>query len=100
MARAPGPRNTGPCSWVPATGSPGRERRGVPLAGTTWETLSLAEKRPALARLTAFGFDPGLAEHALEDRIDVLEMMAEVEVLLELGLAQMLAHILVRREQR
>ena len=32
-----------------------------------------------------------LAEHALEDRVDVLEVIAEVEVLLDLGVAQLRA---------
>src|SRR3954452_23819039 len=41
-----------------------------------------------------------LAEHALEDGVDVPEVMVEVEISLELGLAEMLAHVLVGREER
>ena len=40
------------------------------------------------------------AEHALEDRIDVLEMVAEVEIGLELLVAELRAHVLVGLEQR
>src|SRR2546422_8498886 len=39
-------------------------------------------------------------EHPLEDGVDLLEMIAEVEVFLELGRAQVLAHVLVGLEQR
>src|SRR3954453_17651056 len=39
-------------------------------------------------------------EHALEDRVDVLEVEAEVEVLLDLGIAEMFGHVLVGLEQR
>src|ERR1700757_300140 len=51
-------------------------------------------------RAAAIGGGRGLAEHPLEDRVDVLEMIAEVEVFLELGRAQVPAHVLVGREQR
>src|SRR4051795_7120942 len=36
-----------------------------------------------------------LAEHALEDRVDVLEMIAEVELLLDLGVGEILLHFSV-----
>src|SRR5262245_40173007 len=39
-------------------------------------------------------------KHALEDRIHVLEMISKVEIGLELGLAQVLAHDGVGRQQR
>src|SRR5262249_24811035 len=51
-------------------------------------------------RGAAIGRGRGLAEHPLEDRVDVLEMIAEVEIFLELGGAEVLAHILVGCEQR
>src|SRR5438105_9794064 len=34
-----------------------------------------------------------LPEHPLEDRIDVLEVIAEVELLLDLGIAKILLHL-------
>src|SRR5215469_13208276 len=40
------------------------------------------------------------AKHALEDRVDLLEMISEVEVGFKLLLTQMFAHVLVGREQR
>src|ERR1041385_7356019 len=40
------------------------------------------------------------AEHPFEDRVDVLEMEAEVEVLRDLSIAQILFHVLVGLEQR
>src|SRR6478609_10080849 len=36
-----------------------------------------------------------LAEHALEDRVDVLEVIAEVELLLDLGVGEILLHLSV-----
>src|SRR5438105_13850949 len=40
-----------------------------------------------------------LAEHALKDRVDMAEVMAEIEILFDLGSAQMLSHVLVVLEQ-
>src|SRR5262245_14677310 len=59
--------------------------------GTTVACPRILLTRPA----AAFGFDRRFAEYALEDRVDMLEMMAEIEVLLKLGLAEMLAHVIV-----
>ena len=39
------------------------------------------------------------AEHASENRVDVLEVIAEVEVLFDLGIAQIPRHVLVGLEQ-
>src|SRR5215475_6030385 len=39
-------------------------------------------------------------EHAVEDRINVLEVIVEVEIGLELGVAQMLAHNRIGRQHR
>src|SRR5262249_39144592 len=50
-------------------------------------------------RAAAIGRGRGLAEHPLEDRVDVLEMIAEVEIFLELGGAEVLAQVLVGCEQ-
>src|ERR1700756_1526520 len=41
-----------------------------------------------------------LAEHALEDRVDVLEMIADVELVFDLGVAQIFLHAGVFLEQR
>jgi hypothetical protein len=70
-----------------------RRKRSAP--GGSQGLAQLLRVVPMNLTRSAFGFDRRLAEHALEDRIDVLEMMVEVEVLLEFGLAEMLAHVLV-----
>src|SRR3569832_1379939 len=41
-----------------------------------------------------------LAEHTLEDRIDLSEVMVEVEIVREFLVRARLAHVGVRREQR
>ena len=39
-------------------------------------------------------------EHAPEDRVDVFEVIAEVELLFDLGIAQILFHVRIFLEQR
>src|SRR5215471_21486972 len=58
--------------------------------------IDFARGGPATARsMTSRG-----AEHALKNRVDVLEVMVEVEVGGDLRLAQVLAHVRVGLEQR
>src|SRR6185436_118003 len=76
---------------LPAFSSwPGRRRMAPPVQATI---PSFGGNQPMSCK-TALLL-AGCAEHTLEDRVDVLEVIAEVEVLFDLGFAQVLPHILV-----
>src|SRR5262249_9699120 len=60
---------------------------------------SSAESEFTASSLGCGGLRRSLAEHPLENRIDVLEMITEVEVFLKLRGAQMPAHVVVGHEQ-
>ena len=50
--------------------------------------------------VTAGSAGSGLAEHAPEDRVDVFEVIAEVELFLDLGIAQVFLDVCVLFQQR
>src|SRR4051812_10390324 len=77
-------------------------------SGCSWKSCrqaAISSVRAAM-RLTMGMGDPryatwsGLSEHALEDRVDVFEVIAEVELLVDLGIGEVFLHLGVLLQER